>query len=229
MRLSRLAASAAVLLAVTACSGDEDDPGVAAPTPAATASSWTEAPSPSPSPVVPTASLPPRVEGMRLTGDGIDASATVVTFGTPYDDVVAALSGALGEPTRDSGPIAASGDLGDCPGTTLRVLEYANGGLQLLFGDEGLHTWALTSPPDPGAVPAASALVGDEATFEFGPGTTVAQMEEGAGEAFAPTEDELSLDPGFTVDDQSSGFRGYLTGTTDGDTVTLVEAGAGCA
>jgi hypothetical protein len=234
MRLLPLAVAAGLTLTVTACGG-EDEP-VTAP-PAAPSASATGPDEPaSPSPAVPAQpSSAPAVEDVRLTGDGVDVPDAVVTFGTPYEQAVAALKSALGEPTKDTGPIDPSSGYGTCPGPTLQVLEYGGGALQLLFGRTGaadapvLHTWALTDIGDPAAVPTASALVGDVTTYELGVGTTVGELRDGLDEqTFQITEDAVSMDPAFTVQDQSSGFRGFLTGRSASDRVTFVEAGAGC-
>lgn len=232
MRLSPLAAAAAAALALTACAGGSDPEA----TPSAAPSPSTPAPEATTTAAPPAAAPSPSTAGVRLFGDGIDLPSAVLTFGTPLDTARAALEATLGPPTKDTGPIDPFSSYGTCPGTTLQVLEYGDGALQVLFGSGGsvdaaepvLHTWALIDTDDPASVPQASALVGDVTTVEFGVGTTVAELREQAGEAFQIREDELSLDPAFVVQDQSSGLSGFLTGTTDGDRVTFVEAGAGC-
>lgn len=221
--------AAAVLLGASACGDDEP---TAAPSVAASPSSAAESDAPSAEPEQTAAA--PAAEGARLTGEGIDLRDALVGFGTPYDQAATQLEGALGAPSKDTGDIDPAGGYGTCPGSTLRVLEYADGALQLLFGDVEsdepvLHTWALTNAGDPGLVPTASAFVGDVTSVDFGVGTTVGQLQEQVGEdVFQISEDELSLDPAFALADQSAGFRGFLTGTSPADTVSFVEAGTGC-
>lgn len=232
MRLPPLAAAAAAVLALTAC-GSDSEPEAAPPVPSDPSPST---PAPETAAAAPSASaaLPPSTDGVRLLGDGVDLPSGVLTFGTPLAAARTALEGTLGAPTKDTGPIEPVGSYGTCPGTTLQVLEYGDGALQVLFGDVDaaepvLHTWALVDTGDPAAVPQASALLGDVTTVELGVGTTVGELRQEAGEeAFQIREDELSLDPAFVVQDQSSGVHGFLTGTTDEDRVTFVEAGSGC-
>ena len=189
---------------------------------------------PAPGSAAPDAAPPATTERTRLTGDGVALPGQVLAFGTPFDEARPALEAALGAPSADTGVTDSFGPYGTCPGTELRALEYGGGALQLLFGDvDGgaltLYQWALTGDGSPSSVPRASALVGDAATFEFGVGTTVAQLQDEA----APATVELS--PGdeafpasFRLQDQSSGFFGYLTGTAPSDTATFVQGGQGC-
>lgn len=232
MRLASLAATTGLVLVLTGCGGEDEPtavPGLSpSPTSAAPSSAAPASPAPSAS-----ASQAQSAAAGRLFGDGVEVPAGVVVFGTPYDEAVATLTASLGEPTKDTGEIEPFSAYGTCPGSTLRVLEYAGGALQLLFGDVEadspvLHTWALANTGDTVAVPRASALVGDVTTFEFGVGTPVGDLQEQVLDGFQISEDELSLDPAFVLTDQSSGFRGFLTGTSSADTVTFVEAGAGC-
>ena len=233
MRLLRpAAAAAAAVLALTACGSDSEP--AAAPSATSSPSPVSPAPRATATPSASTAAaLPAPGDGVRLLGDGIGLPSGVLAFGTPLAAARAALEGALGQPTKDTGPTDPVGSYGTCPGTTLQVLEYGAGALQVLFGDVDaaepvLHTWALVDTGDPAAVPQATALIGDVTTAELGVGTTVGELRQEAGEAFQIREDELSLDPAFVVEDRSSGFHGFLTGTTDGDEVTFVEAGSGC-
>jgi hypothetical protein len=170
----------------------------------------------------------------RLTGDGIDLPKGVVLFGTTFEKARVALQQALGQPTRDTGVGSSFSAYGTCPGTKLRALEYGGGALVVLFGDvKGtaltMYQWALQPAGNRAKVPRASALVGDVTTYEFGIGTTVGQLR-----AHVAT-DTLKVRPGdgsqaatFTLQDQSSGFSGQLSGTSDSDATTYVLAGRPC-
>jgi hypothetical protein len=141
---------------------------------------------------------------------------------------------ALGKPTRDTGVISSFSEYGTCPGTKLRALEYGGGALVVLFGNvKGaaltMYQWALQPKGNTAHVPKASALVGDVTTYEFGIGTTVGQLK-----AHVATG-TLKVTPGngsqaatFSLHDQSSGFSGQLSGTSDGDATTYVLAGKPC-
>lgn len=202
--------------------------GTASPSPSATAAP-TSPTSPSPAAPPPTALGP-----VRLTGDGIDLPRRVVEFGATYDSARPLLDAALGRPTTDTGVTDSFSDYGTCPGTRLRALEYGGGALVVLFGDVSgsaltMYSWSLTGRGTPSSVPAASAFVGDTATYEFGVGTTVAELEDGARPATVEVNpgDEV-VRPSFRLQDQSSGFFGYLTGTDPQDTATFVLGGQGC-
>lgn len=170
----------------------------------------------------------------RLTGDGIDLPTGVVTFGTPVETAASSLRTALGAPTKDTGVRSSFSDYGTCPGTKLRALEYGGGALVVLFGDvKGkdltMYAWELSDKGSPAAVPKASALVGDQATYDFGVGTTVASLRSGLGSdhlTLTPADDPVAAS--FDVKDQSSGFTGQLTGTSDSDKVTFIVGGQAC-
>jgi hypothetical protein len=145
-----------------------------------------------------------------------------------------ALQQALGKPSRDTGAISSFGEYGTCPGTKLRVLEYGGGALLVFFGNVTspgmtMYQWALQPKGHPAQVPKASAFVGDVTTYEFGIGTTVGQLK-----AHVATG-TLQVKPGngsqsatFTLHDQSSGFSGQLSGTSNTDATTYVLAGRPC-
>lgn len=214
-----------MLLLATACGGSEPQ-AATGPSPAPSASPSAEL---SPSPMASTAPSPEATtSNILLTGNGIEASRGLVEFGAGFDEVSAALEKGLGTPTADSGLIPSS-DVGVCPAPDLRLLTYA-GGLQVVFGsDAGKLSMLYWQVLEDGAdVPAASALVGDVTTFEFGIGTTVRQLREGAGEAFEAFPADEALGARFFLRDQSPGFSGELSGTSDSDTVTALEAGELC-
>ena len=207
-------------------------PGAGLASPTATR---TTAPAPAPAAAPPTAAAAsPAAARARLTGDGVALPGRVLPFGTTFEQAQPALESALGPPSTDTGVVESFGLYGTCPGTQLRALEYGGGALQLLFGDvDGgtltLYQWALTGEGASSRVPRASALIGNAATFEFGVGTTVAALQEGAAPA------SLEVSPGdevfpasFRLQDQSSGFFGYLTGPGPSDTATFVQGGQGC-
>lgn len=229
------------LLPLLACTSD----------PAPSASSAASSASPSASPTASAAASPasspsavpePAVTGLassapvprrapdapvRMTGDGIELPTRVVTFGDTYAAVQPDLLRFLGKPSKDTGPIDPFSEYGTCPGKDLRVLEYGGGALRILFGtmdgakEMTIYGWALTQASD--STPPASALIGDVTTFEFGVGTTTAELREGAGEALEVVEDEM-LGTIFTVKDQSSGFFGNIKGGK----VTYVQSTSGC-
>lgn len=169
-----------------------------------------------------------------MTGHGIDTPARLVEFGSTYGDARPLLDTALGKPTKDTGEVDSFSDYGTCPGDVLRALEYGGGALVLLFGDvdgPGLsfYRWRLEDTGTPAAVPKASALIGDVTTYEFGVGTTVAQLREGVGaQALQVTAGDVPVPPTFRLTDQSSSFFGTLTGTGPSDTALFVEAGQSC-
>ena len=227
-----------------ACAADPAPSASRTPTPTATAApTATTTPLPSPT-ASPTATTPPATAApapsaaaasrVRLTGDGIDLAGGVVGFGATYEQARPSLDAGLGRPTTDTGVTDSFGPYGTCPGTRLRALEYGGGALVVLFGDVAgpaltMYQWALTSEGDAARVPRASALVGDAATYEFGVGTTVRDLQEGARPA------QVEISPGdqvfsatFRVQDQSAGFFGFLTGTGPGDSATFVQGGRGC-
>lgn len=222
--------------ALSGCSGSSSPP---SPSPSASPSpspspSASPAPSPSPSPSPtprPTDSAGPHT---RLTGDGLDLPSAVLLFGTTFEKASAPLQQALGKPTRDTGVVSSFSAYGTCPGTKLRVLEYGGGALLVFFGNvKGsamtMYQWALQPKGNPKQVPRASAFVGDVTTYEFGIGTTVGQLK-----AHVATG-TLKVMPGdgsqaatFTLHDQSFGFSGQLSGTSDSDATTYVLAGQPC-
>jgi hypothetical protein len=229
-----LLVAALLLAAVSGCSGSSTAP---APSPAPSPSpSASPSPSPSPSPsasATPTPS-PSVAARARLTGDGVDLPSAVVLFGTPFEKARTALQKALGRPTRDTGVGSSFSAYGTCPGTKLRALEYGGGALVVLFGDvKGpaltMYQWALQPKGSPKQVPQASAFVGDVTTYEFGIGTTLGQLKAHvATDTLKVTPSSGSQAPTFTLKDQSSGFSGQLSGTSDSDETTYLLAGRPC-
>ena len=246
MRTAPLLLSSLVLAGLlTGCSDDESGrrlaadeptsaPSSATPTAAPSAQSSTSPPRATATTAPPSAAPAPATTAVRLTGDGIDTPARVVVFGDAFAEAEPALRAALGAPTLDTGEQQSFGTYGTCPGTRLRALEFGGGALHVLFGDvqgSGLtmYQWSLTRRGRPAEVPEASALVGDVTTFEFAVGDTVGDLRAGSrGARLEVRQGDEVFGPSFTLDDQSSGFLGYLTGTADSDTVTGVQAGTAC-
>jgi hypothetical protein len=231
---------AAILLAavLSGCSGSSTAPTpspTAAPTPSPSPSpSASPSPSSSPTPS-PTPSPTSRALAYaRLTGDGIDLPTGVVVFGTTFEKAGPALRQSLGRPTRDTGVGSSFSAYGTCPGTKLRTLEYGGGALVILFGNvKGaaltMYQWSLQPKGNPKQVPQASAFVGDVTTYEFGIGTTLGQLKAHvATDTLKVTPGNGSQAPSFTLHDQSSGFSGQLSGTTNSDETTYVLAGQPC-
>ncbi|MBC7372960.1 MAG: hypothetical protein H7323_03105, partial [Frankiales bacterium] len=163
----------------------------------------------------------------------IDLPSRDVVFGDTLTDAQPLLRRFLGEASKDTGTIETFGAYGTCPGTDLRAFEYAGGALQVLFGTlDGatqmtFYAYTLTGlQGDASKAPRASALIGAAATFDFGPGTTVTELQTGAGEALELLPDEEPVGPAFRLTDQSSGFYGTLSSPTG--IVTAVQAGQGC-
>lgn len=233
-----LLALALLPLALTACSDDDPAPSARSATPSG-AASLSPSPSlpPSPEPSLPgiasSATLPqPSPDlAVRLIGDGVDLPDGVVVFGDAFAQAQPRLLRFLGRPSKDTGTIEPFSAYGTCPGEDLRVLEYGDGALVLLFGTPTggarpeLSSWTLTGAGE--GLPRARALVGDVTTFEFGPGTTLAELQDGAGETLQLLDDELT-GPAFRVEDQSGGFYGTLTSSGPDAEVERVQAGEGC-
>ena len=213
-------------LLLTACSDDREPPRAAPAPSAVTSPSAAPGPTPTPTPT-------PTAQAVRLTGDGIDTPQAVTTFGQTFDEVQPALVAAFGEPSKDTGVVSSFSEYGTCPGSKLRALEFYGGALNVLFGDAvgpgiTMYQWALVEPSED--TPKASALIGDVTTYDFGVGDTVAELTagvQGGADLEVSPGDEV-FGPSFTLMDQSAGFFGFLTGTTDADAVEFVQAGEAC-
>lgn len=206
-----LAAATALL---GACSDDEptssERTATTAETSDATASTTSEA-----EPVETTTTQAEAAAQIVLRGDGLGVTA----LGAAPEEAVAAVTAALGEPTRDTGWQASFSEYGTCPGEQIRGVEWDH--LVLLFTDadttygtgQHLFSWRIT-----GAPPALGTSAG------LGFGATTADAEElhpGAVEVF-PAEEPF---PGhLRVGVEGGAITAYL----DADTITNLEAGAPC-
>lgn len=211
----------AVALALTACGAN--GPTLSTSTPS----------SPSPSASPSHATSPGRVP-VRLTGDGVDLPDGLVEFGADITDVRGRLEAALGKPSKDTGIGNSFSVYGTCPGQRLQGLEFDGGALRLLFGDVigpglTLFQWSLIQEGRPQDAPTASAFVGDVTTYEFGVNTPLGDLRTAvAADTLKVTPAEDPFPASFRLMDQSSGFSGYITGTSDTDLVTAVIAGEAC-
>jgi len=210
LRRSLTVGAALALVLVGACSDDED-PAASATTEAVE----TTTTAPADDTTTTTAAEVPAGD-LVLRGDGLG----VTTLGAAPDEAIAAVSGVLGPPTRDTGWEPSFSSYGTCPGEQLRGVEWDH--LVLLFTDgetehgagQHLFAWRVT-----GAPPAVGTANG------FGFGATAADAEElypGAVEHFPPEEPfpgllEITVDGGR--------ISAYLD---EADTVTNLEAGAPC-
>lgn len=157
-----------------------------------------------------------------LRGDGF----ATVTFGTPADAAIAAISERLGAPSDDTGwidPLSIS----TCPGTQLRRVSWG-GVLSMLFGDESPFTqgtphffaWSYGDVGGVGGEPAG--LVTPE---QIGLGATLTELRTAYPYVSVAPGDEGLFETGFYVEDN---FGGVLTGETDADIVTVLTAGQYC-
>lgn len=212
-RTRALAAVPIVVALLAACTGDDDAEPTAATdptttTPATDTTATTSAPAGSPSTTV-------AATEVVLRGDGVG----VVDLGAEPDAAVAAVTEALGPPTRDTGWQPSFSEYGTCPGDQIRGAEWDH--LVLLFTDgttdhgagPHLFAWRLT-----GAPPALGTAKG------LGYHATVTDAEELYPGAVEVTEADDPF-PGFvTVGVEGGPITGYL----DGDVITNLEAGAPC-
>lgn len=206
------------LLATTALAAacSDDDPTATDRTTTTGVPSSTAAPeSTEPEPDATTTTEPATVADIVLRGDGLGVTA----LGDSPDEAVPAVTGALGEPTRDTDWQSSFSEYGTCPGEQIRGVEWDH--LVLLFTDaetafgtgEHLFAWRIT-----GAPPA----LGTAAGLGFGATTADAeQLHPGSVQVF-PAEDPF---PGY-LDVAVDG--GPITAYLDGDVITNLEAGARC-
>lgn len=210
-RASTLVAAIVLVAALGACSGDGDD---------GASTSTNEVPSSTTETTLASARETTTTAGevaaeIVLRGDGLG----VVDLGATPDDAIAAVTTALGPPTRDTGWEASFSEYGTCPGDQIRGVEWDH--LVLLFTDgdtaygtgQHLFTWRIT-----GAPPALGTAVG------LGYQATVADAEE----LYPGDVEHIEADdpfPGFLT---IAADGGSITAYLDGDVITNLEAGTPC-
>ncbi len=162
----------------------------------------------------------PEPEPVELRADGLG----VADLGDPVDDVVAALTEALGPPDRDTGWVPSVGEVGTCPGSTVRLIGWE--ALDVLAGDTGpggtrvAHTWRYGPVEGDGPVDLAT-------SSGFTVGSTVAELRAATDGSVVVTPDEV-FGPSFVVGTGDDRLIGFLSGVGDDEVVTAVEAGIGC-
>jgi hypothetical protein len=166
-------------------------------------------------PAVTTSTEAEAAAAIVLRGDGLG----VTELGAAPGDAIAAVTAALGEPTRDTGWEPSFSEYGTCPGEQIRGVEWDH--LVLLFTDgttdrgsgEHLFAWRLTGAPP--ALGTATGL-GYQATV-----TDAEELHPGAITVF-PAEDPF---PGYL---EIAADGGTITAYLDGDVITNLEAGTAC-
>lgn len=233
-----LAVVAACSLALAACGGDDDAaPSTLAPTTIA-ATSTTAAPSTTAAAVTTVATTTSSTTSTTTpasttTSTTTPAAAALVLrdnglgdalFGTEPEEVIRYVQAVLGPPTADSGWADPFSAFGVCPGTEVRGVTWAD--LTLLFSDESTvaagrrHFFNYVYGPAFGVSIQPEGMRTDTG---IGIGSTVAELR-----AAYPTVRVFPpdiADAYFVVDENLSGF---LSGTTDADTVRSVIGGIGC-
>ncbi|HEX4866356.1 MAG TPA: hypothetical protein VFV32_01895 [Acidimicrobiales bacterium] len=211
-----IALVAAALLVVAGCGSDDEPQGRAGITTQATDGDVADEPAATTSEPAVSTTLPPEAAALVLRGDGLG----LTTLGAPPEEAVAAVTAALGAPTRDSGWEPAFSEYGTCPGDQIRGVEWDH--LVLLFTDgptehgsgQHLFSWRVT-----GAPPAVGTATG------FGYQATAADAEELYPGHVVRIQAEEPF-PGFLeIDAEGGRITAYLDGA---DTVTNLEAGTPC-
>jgi hypothetical protein len=240
IRPGALGLVAAATLLLAACGGDD----VAATTtiapivfatttmPATTAPPTTMPATTAPPTTMPATTAPPTT-APTTTSTSIPGAAALVLrddglgdalFGTDPEEVVRYVQAILGPPTADSGWADPFSAFGVCPGTEVRGVTW--GDLTLLFSDESTvaagrrHFFNYSYGPPFGV---SIQPAGMRTITGIGIGSTVAELR-----AAFPTVRVFPpdiADAYFVVDEN---FTGFLSGTTDADTVRSVIGGMGC-
>ena len=169
---------------------------------------------------------PVRRPNASMTSAGMDLPTGPLAFGTLVSDVRPAVIAALGPPD-EQGPVDPL--TSECSGQGLSILGYGDGALRLYFDTsarDAFTGWVLAGEAADDSVPTASALV-DGAPFSFGPGTTVAALQQGLGEALTLTE----LDEGgpfLSYVDEAGLITGFLDAIEPDGSVGVLQGGGGC-
>lgn len=159
--------------------------------------------------------------GLELSGVGAAA------FGADPEGIIGFISSFIGGPTADTGYVDPF-EFGACAGTQARRVFW--GSLMLEFGDSSnvadgrLHFYAYQyGTEDPaGIVPDTPPGLATPEGISFG--STVAELLQAYPATDFIEADEF-LPATFLVNDN---LRGYLTGLTDVDTVTVITGGLPC-
>jgi hypothetical protein len=229
-RRTLLVTLCAAALVVAGCSDESSSPGttttVAATTTTVAATSTTAAPTTTVAATTTTeaatttTTIAP-VVGLALSGAGLGDAL----FGADAEGVIEYVSSIIGAPTSDSGwqdPVSLGAT---CPGTEVRFVDWND--LYLFFSDDSLaasgarHFASFSYGPAFGPTLSPFGLTTDAGV---GIGSTVAEIVAVYPAATINPDDGLS---GATVT-IGDGLFGFLTGTTDTDTVTAFVGGFGC-
>lgn len=230
-----LALAVAAVIVLGACSGDDDAssttltpivsvttaaPTTAAPTttsPASTSSSTTSTTTPE---STTTSTTTPAAAALVLRDNGLGDAL----FGTEPEEVIRYVQAVLGTPTADSGWADPFSAFGVCPGNEVRGVTW--GDLTLLFSDESTvasgrrHFFNYVYGPAFGVTIQPEGM---RTETGIGIGSTVADLRAAYPKVKVFPPD--IADAYFVVDQNLTGF---LTGTTDEDTVRSVMGGIGC-
>jgi hypothetical protein len=148
--------------------------------------------------------------GSAVVLSGTDLGPT--TIGAPADDGVAALTRALGPPTRDLKEPGA-----ECPGPE-RLVRWGRFSIQVV--DHKITGWSYESTP---AGPPTLATPSGVTT-----GTTVATLRRVYGDKLTISPADDTFPASFRIPVAASALTGTLTGTADDATTTSLTYGSGC-
>jgi hypothetical protein len=202
----KFVALALVMTAATACSKTKDEPVVAAPP--SSSSTTTTAPTT-------TTTLPLTKEAVVLAPNGLGP----VRFGDPAASAAARLTQALGPPDKETAvPVGAvCGATKSLEWADLQV--FVNDNANAPTGKSGFLGWfdgvASTKPP-----------LGLKTEKGIGIGSTGAQLKAAYGPDVSISRGEHGV--GFNLTTQTGIVLGQLSGQTDGDHITNIQAGGFC-
>jgi hypothetical protein len=195
-------------------------PATAAPTSTAASTTSTVATSTTEGDVSATSTTVPAAIALVLRDDGLgDAD-----FGDDPDSVIQYVTSIIGPPQADSGWADPLQSFGICPGTEVRGVTW--GDLQLLFSDNSIvaegrrHFFNYVYGPAYGD---AITPAGMRTTKDVGVGTKIADLRAAYPDVQVYAEDIYG--PYFVV---NSNLTGFLTGTSDTDTIISFVGGIGC-
>lgn len=163
----------------------------------------------------------PAVQGLGLTAQGLGD----LLFGADADEVINYVNSILGKPTTDSGwtdPVSAGGT---CPGTQIRFTTWND--LSLFFTDQSPAATGIKHFAGYTYGPAFAATIdpfGLTTANGVQVGSTVKQLKAAYPSAKVNPGDQLS-GPQFVIE---VGLSGFLTGTTNADTIISFVGGFSC-